>query len=36
MEEGCSAFKTLTGKPTDLLEGLDLDGRTILDGILKK
>ena len=32
MEEGRNAFKILTGKPT----GLGVDGRTILEWILKK
>ena len=30
MEEGRSAYKILTGKPTG--KGLGVDGRTILDG----
>ena len=36
MEEGRSAFKILTGKPTGnrLLENLGVDGRTILEWIL--
>ena len=38
MEEGRSAFKILTGKPTGNrpLGGLGVDGRTILEWILKK
>ena len=38
MEEGRSAFKILTGKPTgrDLWEGLGVDGRTILEWTLKR
>ena len=37
MEEGKNAFKMLTGKPTGKkpLEGLLVDGRTILEWILK-
>ena len=38
MEEGRSAFKILTGKPTGNipLGGLGVDGRTILEGTLKR
>ena len=38
MEEGMSAFKMLTGKPTerDLWGGLGVDGRTILEWTLKR
>ena len=39
MEESRSAFKILTGKPTgkkDLSEGLEIDGRAILEWTLKK
>ena len=37
MEEGRSAFKILTGKPTgDLCGGLGVDGRTILEWTLKR
>ena len=38
MEEGRSAFKTLKGKPKEryFLEGLGVDGRTILEWTLKK
>ena len=36
MEEGRSAFRILTGKPRDLQEGLGVEGRTILEWILKK
>ena len=38
MEEDTSALKTLTGnlKEVNLLEGLRVDGRTILNEILKK
>jgi hypothetical protein len=38
MEEGTSAFKMLTGTPKErvLSEGLGVDGRTILEWILKK
>jgi hypothetical protein len=38
MEEGRSAFKILTGKPTrrSPYEGLGVDGKTILEWILKK
>ena len=38
MEEGRSAFKILTGKPTerDLGGGLGVDGRTILEWTLKR
>jgi hypothetical protein len=35
MEEGRSAFKILSGKPTGK-RGLGADGRTILEWILKK
>ena len=37
MEEGRSAFKILTGKPTgrDLWGGLGVDGRTILEWTFK-
>ena len=38
MEEGSSAFKILTGKPTGKrpLGGLGVDGRTILEWTLKR
>ena len=38
MEEGRSGFKILTGKPTGNrpLGGLGVDGRTILEWILKR
>jgi hypothetical protein len=37
MEEGGSAFKILTGKPTGKRPlGLGVDGRTILEWTLKK
>jgi hypothetical protein len=38
MEEGRSSFKILTGKPTgkNLWEDLSVDGRIILERILKK
>ena len=38
MEEGSSALKILTGKPTerDLWGGLGVDGRTILERTLKR
>ena len=38
MEEGRSAFKILTGTPTEktFQEGVGIDGRTILEWILKK
>ena len=38
MEEGRSAFKVLTGKPTRKrpLGGLGVDGRTILEWTLKR
>ena len=38
MEEGRSAFKMLTGKPTGkrLWRGLGVDGRTILEWTLKR
>jgi len=36
IEEGRSAFKILTGKPTDLWGGLGVDGRTILEWTLKR
>ena len=38
MEEGRSAFKILTGKPTAkrFQESLGVDGRTILEWLLKK
>ena len=38
MEEGKSAFKILTGKPTEKrrLGGLGVDGRTILEWTLKR
>ena len=36
MEEGRSAFKILTGKPTGLWGGLGVDGRTIVEWTLKR
>ena len=38
MEDGRSAFKILTGKPTGKrpLKGISVDGRTILDWFLSK
>ena len=38
MEEGRGAFKILTGKPTGKIpsEGVGVDGRTILEWILKR